>query len=59
LYILFFFFHFCQGCCSETDALAAGGQLELISREEMEDEILKNIPELQIKIGKKLVLLQL
>ncbi|KAK3746763.1 hypothetical protein QZH41_013592 [Actinostola sp. cb2023] len=40
-----------RGCCSETEAMAAGGQLELVSKEEMEAEILRHLPKLQLKIG--------
>lgn len=40
-----------QGCCSETEAIAAGGQLELATKEEMEVEIVKTLPKLQLKIG--------
>lgn len=40
-----------QGCCSETEAIAAGGLLDLITKEEMEAELVRHLPKLQLKIG--------
>lgn len=40
-----------QGCCSNLEAMAAGGFQEVTSYEEMERQILKEIPKLQLKLG--------
>ena len=40
-----------QGCCSELEAIAAGGVTEASTVQEMEQQILKLIPKLQLKIG--------
>lgn len=40
-----------KGCCSELEAMAAGGITEASNSQEMEQQILKFIPKLQLKIG--------
>ena len=46
-----FNYSFFQGCCSELEAMAAGGITEASTAQEMEQQILKFIPKLQLKIG--------
>lgn len=40
-----------KGCCSEMEAMAAGGVTEVSTAQAMEQQILKFIPKLQLKIG--------
>lgn len=40
-----------KGCCSELEAVAAGGVTEAVTAQEMEQQILKQIPKLQLRIG--------
>ncbi|KAJ7383155.1 hypothetical protein OS493_030307 [Desmophyllum pertusum] len=40
-----------KGCCSKLEAMAAGGVTEAVTVQEMEQQILKQIPKLQLKIG--------
>ena len=49
-------FSFVQGCCSKLEAMAAGGVTEAVTVQEMEQQILKQIPKLQLKIGETAII---
>ena len=48
---MYFDVFYFQGCCSKLEAMAAGGVTEATTAQEMEQQILKLIPKLQLKIG--------